>query len=53
MPAGPARDFGLDRSMIMGYGHDDRVCAYTSFEAMMEIKEPEKTCVTLLVDKRR
>ncbi len=35
----------------MGYGHDDRVCAYTSFEAMMEIEEPEKTCVTLLVDK--
>ncbi|HHW70616.1 MAG TPA: aminopeptidase [Clostridiales bacterium] len=51
VPAGAARDFGLDRSMIMGYGHDDRVCAYTSFEAMMEIEEPEKTCVTLLVDK--
>lgn len=51
VPAGPARDFGLDRSMIMGYGHDDRVCAYTSFEAMMNIENPDKTCVTLLVDK--
>ncbi len=51
VPAGPARDFGLDRSMIMGYGHDDRVCAYASFEAMMEIEAPKKTCVTLLVDK--
>ena len=37
--------------MIMAYGQDDRVCAYTSFEAMMEMKNPEKTCVTLLVDK--
>lgn len=51
VPAGPARDFGLDRSMVMGYGHDDRVCAYTSFEAMMDIENPDKTCVTLLVDK--
>jgi aspartyl aminopeptidase len=37
--------------MIMGYGHDDRICAYTSFEAMLEIKETDKTCVTILVDK--
>ena len=33
VPAGRARDYGLDRSMVMAYGHDDRVCAYTSFEA--------------------
>lgn len=51
VPAGAARDYGLDRSMVLAYGHDDRICAYTSFEAMMEMKEAEKTCVTLLVDK--
>ncbi|MGB4569822.1 MAG: aminopeptidase [Tepidanaerobacteraceae bacterium] len=51
VPAGRARHYGLDNSMIMAYGQDDRVCAYTSFEAMMEIEKPEKTCVTLLVDK--
>ena len=51
VPAGEARDFGLDRSMIMGYGHDDRVCAYPSFEAIMKIKKPARTCVCLLVDK--
>lgn len=51
VPAGKARDYGLDRSMVMAYGHDDRICAYTSFEAMMKIENPEKTCVTLLVDK--
>lgn len=51
VPAGKARDFGLDRSMVMAYGHDDRICSYTSFEAMMEIENPDKTCVTLLVDK--
>lgn len=51
VPAGAARDYGLDRSMVMGYGQDDRICAYTSFEAMLEIKETDKTCVTILVDK--
>ncbi|NLP46729.1 MAG: aminopeptidase [Epulopiscium sp.] len=51
VPAGKARDYGLDRSMIMAYGHDDRVCAYTSFEAMMRIKKTDKTCVVALVDK--
>ena len=35
VPAGPARDYGLDRSMIMGYGHDDRVCAYPSLIALL------------------
>lgn len=51
VPAGAARDYGFDRSMIMGYGHDDRVCAYPSFKAMMEIDVPEYTSVCLLVDK--
>jgi aspartyl aminopeptidase len=51
VPAGRARDYGLDRSMVMAYGHDDRVCAYTSFEAIKRIENPEKTCVALLVDK--
>lgn len=51
VPAGEARDYGLDRSMIMGYGHDDRVCAYPSFAAMLQVEEPEYTSVCLLVDK--
>ena len=42
VPAGPARDCGLDRSMIAGYGHDDRVCAFPSFVAMMETEAPER-----------
>lgn len=51
VPAGKARDYGLDRSMVMAYGQDDRVCAYTSFEALMQIENPDKTCVALMVDK--
>ncbi|MFL0252339.1 aminopeptidase [Clostridium neuense] len=51
VPAGKARDYGFDKSMIMAYGQDDKICAYTSFEAMLEMKECDKTCVTLLVDK--
>jgi aspartyl aminopeptidase len=51
VPAGCARDYGFDRSMIMGYGHDDRVCAYPSYRAMLEVGEPEYTSVCLLVDK--
>lgn len=51
VPAGEARDYGLDRSMIMGYGHDDRVCAYPSYRAIMDVKKPEYTSVCLLVDK--
>ncbi|HCW23171.1 MAG TPA: aminopeptidase, partial [Lachnospiraceae bacterium] len=51
VPAGKARDAGFDRSMILGYGQDDRVCAYPSFEAMLRTKDPERTAVTLLVDK--
>ncbi|MDD6795806.1 MAG: aminopeptidase [Clostridiaceae bacterium] len=51
VPAGKARDYGLDRSMIMGYGHDDRICAYTSLMAMLELEKTDKTCCCLLVDK--
>ncbi|MBQ4253585.1 MAG: aminopeptidase [Erysipelotrichaceae bacterium] len=51
VPAGEARDYGLDSSMIIGYGHDDRVCAYTSLRAMFEVNNPERTCACLLVDK--
>ena len=51
VPAGRARDCGLDRSMIMAYGHDDRVCAYPSYQAMFQVKDPEYTSVCLLVDK--
>ena len=52
VPAGKARDCGLDRSMIAAYGQDDRVCAYTSLLAILEQTEiPEKTSCCLLVDK--
>ena len=52
VPAGQARDYGIDRSMILAYGHDDRICSYTSSMAMLdEDAVPAKTCVTLLVDK--
>ena len=51
VPAGKARDLGLDASMVLGYGQDDRVCAYASLMAMLEVEEPEYTSVCLLVDK--
>lgn len=52
VPAGPARDFGFDRSMILGYGHDDRVCVYPSFVAILNQKKASgKTACALLVDK--
>ncbi len=51
VPAGRARSCGLDESMVLGYGHDDRICAYTSLVAMLEPKEVERTAVCLLVDK--
>ncbi len=51
VPAGKARDYGLDRSMIMGYGQDDRVCSYPSFAAIMKQKQVTYTSVCLLVDK--
>lgn len=51
VPAGKARELGLDRSMIMSYGQDDRVCAYTSLIAMLEQENVDKTSCCLLVDK--
>ncbi len=51
VPAGQARDFGLDRSMIMGYGQDDRICAFTSLAAILDAGSLKKTGVCLLVDK--
>ena len=51
VPAGKARDYGLDRSMIAGYGHDDRICAYTSLLAQMEMESVDRTAICLLVDK--
>ena len=53
VPAGPARDYGLDRSMVAGYGHDDRVCAYTSLRAILdvEVEKVEYTSCVILVDK--
>ncbi|MDO4500337.1 MAG: aminopeptidase [Erysipelotrichaceae bacterium] len=51
VPAGKARDYGLDRSMVIGYGHDDRICAYTSLRAALEIEKPERTACLILSDK--
>lgn len=52
VPAGRARELGFDRSMVIGYGQDDRVCAYTSLEAQLALAEiPKTTAVTVLVDK--
>lgn len=51
VPAYPARDVGIDKSMIGGYGQDDRVCAYTALRAILDVKNPDKTAVCLLVDK--
>ena len=51
VPAGKLRDVGLDRSMIGGYGQDDRICAYTSLRAIYEVKNHEKTVMVYLTDK--
>ena len=51
VPAGKARDAGFDRSMVLAYGQDDRVCAYPSFRAQMEVTDIARTSCTLLVDK--
>lgn len=51
VPAGKARDLGLDRSMVMGYGHDDRVCAYTSLMAVLDVESCRYTNCCFLVDK--
>ena len=51
VPSGKARDYGIDRSMVAGYGHDDRVCAYTSLMAILDIEMPDYTSCCILVDK--
>lgn len=51
VPAGPARDLGLDRSMVLGYGHDDRVCGYTSLRAVIDQGKCDYTTCAILVDK--
>lgn len=51
VPAGPAREMGFDGSMVMSYGQDDRVCAYTSLEAILDSSVNERTSCCLLVDK--
>lgn len=51
VPAGRARELGFDRSMILAYGQDDRICAYTSLVAMLEVEKVERTSCCLLVDK--
>jgi aspartyl aminopeptidase len=51
VPALPVRDIGLDRSLIGGYGHDDRVCAYAELRAIFDAENPERTAVCILADK--
>ncbi len=51
VPAGKAREAGFDRSMVLGYGHDDRVCAYPSLKALIDVKAPKRTTCAILVDK--
>lgn len=51
VPAGKAKDVGLDRSMIAGYGHDDRVCAFASLESILKVENPKYTSVALFTDK--
>ena len=51
VPAGKAREVGFDRSIILAYGQDDRVCAFTSMRAMLDAKEAERTMCCILVDK--
>ena len=51
VPAYDVSEIGLDRSMIGGYGQDDRVCAYAELKALFDVKDPERTCVCILADK--
>ncbi|MBP0985586.1 MAG: aminopeptidase, partial [Oscillospiraceae bacterium] len=51
VPAFDVCEIGIDRSMIGGYGHDDRVCAYAAFRALLDVEKPERTCVCILTDK--
>ena len=51
VPAGKARDLGIDKSMVIAYGHDDRVCSYAAVKAILDIEKPQYTAVALCVDK--
>lgn len=51
VPAYEVCEIGLDRSLIGGYGHDDRVCAYAELKAIFDVEEPRRTCVCILADK--
>ena len=51
VPAGRARDCGIDRSMVIAYGQDDRVCAFTSLFAMLDVEAVDRTACCILVDK--
>lgn len=51
VPAGKAKDVGIDRSMVGGYGQDDRACAFTALKAILEVENPKRTAVALFVDK--
>ena len=51
VPAGKAREAGLDRSMVLGYGQDDRVCAFPSYKSMLKVKKVKRTAVCILTDK--
>ena len=50
VPAGPARDYGIDRSMVMAYGQDDKVCAYPAVRAIVDVQNPRHTCCCILTD---
>jgi aspartyl aminopeptidase len=51
VPAGKSRDVGLDRSLLGGYGHDDRVCAYTALRAILDVEKPKTSVLVFLMDK--
>ncbi|XUW98469.1 aminopeptidase [Wukongibacter sp. M2B1] len=51
VPAGKARDVGFDRSLISGYGHDDRVCSFAALKAILETENPQRTCAAFFADK--
>ena len=51
VPATKARELGIDRSMVLAYGHDDRICAYTSLQAILEVENPTKTALCIFADK--
>lgn len=51
VPLGKARDVGFDRGMIAAYGHDDRICAFPSFKALLDLQTPQRTCICIFADK--